>query len=199
MSSIISLEEMQTIVQDEYIKLISDKVTSPLISFWQASERITEEEMEQQYKIFNIFCYITHFSKKCQKTKFNVKIGRDFDLEILGSRLDYEVEKALRSWGRDAAVVLDSYFTTHYEKCYIGKLRFDLLTKDKENFVIPNFRLETNIYLYPSIAEANASHRKNDDYEDPSRISFKTFVEERLEDKLFSESYRANQELAKKD
>lgn len=192
-------DEAQNEAQDELIKVITDKLQSPRIRFLEKDERtLTEEELEEQYKIYNVFIFITNHSKKSKKTEYKVKVGKNFSLELFGSGLTYEVESSLRSWGRSAASILVSYFKDLYDGLYIGVLRFDLLSKDKKNFIIPNFRLESNLYLYSSIAEANAAQvlydkslRTDYEFDASNSIPFEKYVQDRMADKLQMEQFRA--------
>lgn len=192
-------DEVQNESQDELIQAITDKLTSPRIRFLAKEERTsTDDELEAEYDIYNILIYITNHSKKSKKPEYKITIGHHFNLELFGSDLDYPVESHLKGWGRSAASTLVSYFKEHYDNLYIGILRFDLLTKDKQNFIIPNFRFETNIFLYNSIADANASHTKFDMclryhkiFEDPKSVPYEKFVEEKMEDNLQIEQFQA--------
>ncbi len=191
MCSKLLFDEVQSEFQDELINVISSMLQSPRIRFWQSSERtLTENELLEQFEIFNIFVYVTNHSKKSKKTEFKIKVGRNFGLELLGSGLDYTIESNFRSWARSAASILVSYFKEHYYGLYIGVLRFDLLTKNRKDFIIPNFRLESNIYLYNNLLDANASQLLYDkclrgykNFEDSKAIPFEKLVQDRIDDK----------------
>ena len=60
---------------------------------------------------------------------------------------------------------------------------------DCENFEIPDFRLESDIFFYRNIVDANNSHNKMDTDPDSERISFESYVEERIADIAFLEMY----------
>ena len=194
-----SFNEVQNEAQDELINAISNKLQSPRIRFLKKDERtLSDDELEKQYEIYNIFIYVTQHSKKSKKTEYKIKIGRHFGLELLGTGLDYTVESHLKGWGRSAASILISFFKEHYDGLYIGILRFDLLTKDRQSFIIPDFRLETNLYLYNNIVDANASQtifekcfHQRTIFEDPKSIPFTKYVQDKIDDQLEIEKFQA--------
>ena len=197
MSSEISFDAMQIEIQENLIKLINNKVSSPRIRFLAPDERIhTDDELCEMYDVYNIFVDITYSSKRGAKPLLEIYLGKDFGLEAprkLG--LSFEIQKHLRAWGRNAANTLSIYFLER-DCYYLGKMRIDLITEDKENFCIPNLYLNTNIFLYENIVQANSSHNKDDD-DDPLRIPIEKYVNEKMEDRAMAQAFYLNLKNAK--
>lgn len=197
MSSEISFDAMQTEIQENLIKLIKDKVSSPRIRFLAPDERIfTDDELCEMYDIYNIFVDITYSSKRGAKPLLEIYLGKDFGLvSPIKLHLSFDIQKHLRSWGRNAANTLSLYFLER-DCYYLGKVRIDLITKDKENFCIPNLYLNTNIFLYENIVQANSSHNIDDD-NDPLRIPIEKYVNEKIEDRAMAQAFSFNLKNAK--
>lgn len=189
-NNIPSFEEMETMVQDELINLIKEKVNHPQVRFWEPSERITDDEIYAEYPVvYNIFVFITCTTKRNKHNTINIKIGKDFSDIFFRVDLPDKAISALKAFARSATNILYTYFLER-DSMYLGKVRFDVLTKDKEHFVIPNLVLVQNIFLYDSVVKANMSHnRQNED--DVDRIPYNEYVETRIED------YVAEQEFHK--
>lgn len=180
-ANIPSFEEMETMIQDNLIELIKANVENPRIRFWEPYERIPEEEILRTYPVvYNLNIYVKYAAKKNKKNTISITIGKDFRDAIWGTILSNDAKSALRAFGRAATKVLYQHFIDKYS-IYLGKIRFDLLTLDNENFMIPNIELESNIFMYNSILDANTSHDKYDE-EDTKLIPYKEFVEARRED-----------------
>ncbi len=180
-ANIPSFEEMETMIQDNLIELIKANVENPRIRFWEPYERISDKEIERTYPVvYNLTIFITHTAKKSKKTKLEVSIDKNFRTALWGINLSSEAKNALRTFGRAAARVIYPYFIDKY-KIYLGMVRFDVLPIDNEKFAIPNIQLVSNLYMYKSIPDANASHVKSAE-NDSKRIPYAKFVEDRRED-----------------
>ena len=198
MSSEISFDAMQIEIQENLINLIKDKVSSPRIRFLAPDERtLTDDELCEIYDIYNIFIDITYSSKRGAKPLLEIYLGKDFGLEAPRKlNLSFEVQKHLRAWGRNAANSLSLYFLER-DCYYLGKMRIDLITADKENFCVPNICLNTNIFLYENIPNANSSHKKEDTDYDPSRVSVEKYVNEKIRDRTMAQAFHLDFKNAK--
>jgi len=194
----LSFEEKKTVVQDKLISVITNTVDSPVVRFWKPEERtMTEEEMGRKFEIYNGFIYITHYSKKSRKTVYKPHLGRWFGEQYLSIELDPKTAHGLYTFTRNAGILLDKYFSNHYSGIYIGRLRFDFLTADKKSFVIPNFMLETNLFLYRNIVDANSSHNIEEPLFDLKRLPIEEFVEDEWEDIVLEKEFGAALDAAK--
>lgn len=192
-----SFEEMETMVQDELINLIKEKVNHPQVRFWEPSERISDDEILATYPVvYNIFIDITHTSKKNKQNVIEIQIGKNFQTKLFGVNLPHEVTASFRAFGRTAAKILYTYFLER-NSLYVGKIRLDVIpVDDNGNFVIPNLVLSDNIFLYKSILDANSSHARYNEH-DTKRIDYGEYVKSRIEDliaeKEFAEMLKKNQ------
>lgn len=130
--------------------------------------------------MYNLNIFITHAAKKSKKTIVEVAIGKNFRNSLWGINLSSDAKTALRAFGRAAAKVLYQHFIDKYN-IYLGMVRFDILPIDGEKFAIPNIQLVSNIFMYKSIPDANASHVKSAE-NDSKRIPYAKFIEDRRED-----------------
>lgn len=176
-----SFEEMETMIQDELINLIKEKVSHPQIRFWEVNERKDDDEIEAEFPtIYNLFVNIKQTSKKNKHNEIKIVLGKDFSEALFGLDLPDKTIAFLKTYARSVAKVLSNYFRER-DSLYLGKIRLDIITKDKENFIIPNLTLIQNIYLYNSVVKANMSHNRINE-EDVDRIPYTEYVSSRIED-----------------
>lgn len=175
-----SFEEMETKIQDELISVITKSISHPRIRFWTPEERIADSEIEKNFKIYNAFIYITYRSKGKKEPEIKISIGINFGEKIITPKIPRESISALTFFSRSAARVLSHHFLDK-ESLYLGKARFDFITKDEESFIIPNIALSENIFLYNSVIHANSSHNF-DEEADINRIPSNKYVEDKIED-----------------
>lgn len=187
--TMLSYEEAEVNLQEKIIAMLPK---SEIIRVWTPKDRIyTEDELCKLYTVYNIFVNISQDKKGTVKINpfEDVSFGINFKDVHFHSGLMPSVENKLRSWGKSSADAIANFFF-HRNELFTGKVRFDLLTSTKADFILPNINFSTNVYLYRTIVAAKMSHRKDDFDEDPDRI-LRSYIEDWQEDMLFEQEHTA--------